>query len=120
MASIALFFMYSALLLLSQLNCFNTHFGLPKSVTDSRVTHSGNGSGSFDLSGTTNVKLDKASIATLQAYAKSGGGPLSIPMDLPSILNVMESSGQPIQVTDEQIQKAIFSLIPQVEPATSF
>ncbi len=29
MASIALFFMFSALLLLSQLNCFHTHFGLP-------------------------------------------------------------------------------------------
>jgi hypothetical protein len=117
MASIALFFMISALLLLSQLNCFNTHFGLPKSVTDTRVTHSANGS-NFDLMGTTEVTLDRASLARIQAHAKSGGGPLEITMDLPSILNVMNSGGQPIQVSDEQIQKAMFSQIPQLKPAT--
>jgi hypothetical protein len=119
MASIALFFMISALLLLSQLNCFNKHFGLPKSVTDARVTHSANGSHvHVELMVTTEVTLDRASLAKLQAHAKSsGGGPLEITMDLPSILNGMKSGGQPIQLSDEQIQKAIFSQIPQLEPA---
>jgi hypothetical protein len=115
MASIALFFMTSALLLLSQLNCFNTHFGLPKSVTDARVTHSANGS-YVDLMGTTEVTLDRASLAKLQAHAKSGGGILEMTINLPSIPNGMKSGGQPIQLSDEQIQKAIFSQIPQLEP----
>jgi hypothetical protein len=120
MASIALFFMISALLLLSQLNFFNTHLDLPKSVNDARVTHSANG-GDIDLPvmvGTTEVTLDRASLARLQANAKSGGGPIQITMDLPSVLNVMKSGEQPIQLRDEQIQKAIFSQIPQSEPAT--
>jgi hypothetical protein len=117
MASIAWFFMISAVLLLSQLNCFNTHFGLPKSVNDARVTHSANG-GHIDLMGTTEVILDSASIARIQAHSKSGGGPIEITMDLPSILNVMKSGGQPIQLSDEQIQEAIFSQIPQLQPTT--
>jgi hypothetical protein len=90
MASIALFFMISALLLLSQLNCFNAHFGLPKSVTDARVTHSANGS-YVDLMGTTKVTLDRASLAKLQAHATSGGGPLKTTINLPSIPNGMKS-----------------------------
>jgi hypothetical protein len=113
-ASIALFFMISVLLLLSQQNCFNTHFGLPKSVTDARVTHSANGSSYVDLMGTTKVTLDRASLAKLQAHAKSGGSPLEMTINLPSIPN---SGGQPIQLSDEQIQKAISSQIPQLEPA---
>jgi hypothetical protein len=118
MASIALFFMISALLLLSQLNCFNTHFGLPKSVTDARVTHSANGSRYVELMGTTEVTLDRASLAKLQAHAKSGGGRLEMTIKLPSIPNGMKNGGQqPIQLSDKQIQKAIFSQIPQLEPA---
>jgi hypothetical protein len=116
MASIALFLMTSALLLLSQLDCFNTHFGLPKSVTDARVTHSANGSSYVDLMGTTKVTLDRASYAKLQAHTKSGGGPLEMTIDLPSIPDGMKSGGQPIQLSDAQIQKAIFSQIPQLEP----
>jgi hypothetical protein len=116
MASIALLFMTSALLLLSQLNCFNTHFGLPKSVTDARVTHSTNGS-YVDLTVTTEVTLDRASLVKLQAHAKSGGGLLEMTINLPSIPNGIKSGGQPIQLSDEQIQKAISSKIPQKEPA---
>jgi hypothetical protein len=112
MASIAFFFMISALLLISQLGCFNTHFGLPKSVTDAQVTHSTNGS-YVDLMGTTEVTLDRASLARLQAHAKSVGGPLEMTINLPSI----PSGGQPIQLSEEQIQKAILSQIPQLEPA---
>jgi hypothetical protein len=120
MALIALFFMISALLLLSQLNCFNTHFGLPKSITDARVTHSSAANVSnVNLMGTTKVTLDSASIAMLQAHAKSGGGTLETEMDLPMILNVMNSGGQPIQLSDKQIQKAIFSQIPQLEPMSN-
>jgi hypothetical protein len=112
-----LFFMISALLLLSQLSCFNTHFGLPKSVTDARVIDSANGSGYADLTGTIKVTLDRASLAKLQAHAKSGGGPLEMTINLPSIPDGMKRGGQPIQVSDAQIQKAIFSQIPQLEPA---
>jgi hypothetical protein len=117
MASIALFFIISALLLLSQLNCFNTHFGLPKLVTDTRVHHSSENVSSVDLMGNTEVTLDSASIARLQAHAKSGGGLLEIKMDHEMILNILNSGGQPIQLSDEQIQKAISSQIPQLEPA---
>jgi hypothetical protein len=90
MASIALFLMISAMLLLSQLNCFNTHFGLPKSVTDAPVTHYANGS-YLDLMGTTKVAVDRASLAKLQAHATSGGGPLKTTINLPSIPNGMKS-----------------------------
>jgi hypothetical protein len=37
-------------------------------------------------------------------------------INLPSIPDGMKSSGHPIQLSDEQIQKAIFSQIPQSEP----
>jgi hypothetical protein len=117
MASTVVFFMISALLLLSQLNCFNTHFGLPKSVTDARVTHSANGSYFVDLMVTTEATVDRAGLAKLQAHAKSGGGPLEMIISLPSIPNGMKSGGLPIQLSDEQIQKAISSQIPQLEPA---
>jgi hypothetical protein len=38
-------------------------------------------------------------------------------ISLPSIPDGMKSGGQPIQLSDEQIQKAIFSQIQQLEPA---
>jgi hypothetical protein len=117
MASIALFFMISALLLLSQLHLFNTHFGLPKSVTDARVTHSANGSYVVDLMVTTEIRVDRAGLAKLQAHAKSGAGPLEMTFHLPSIPIGIKSGGQPIQLSDEQIQKAISGQIPQLEPA---
>jgi hypothetical protein len=123
MASIAaLFCMTSTLLLLSQLNCFNTHFGLPKSITNTRVTHNtsnGNDRYGVELRGSTGVTLDDASKAMLQAHAKSGGAPLQLNMNIPSILNVMNGDGrQPIPVSYEQIQNAIFSQIPPLEPTT--
>jgi hypothetical protein len=118
MASIALFFIISAMLLLSQLNCFNTHFGLPKSVTPhARVTpRSANDSYLNLVMGTTKVAVDTASLAKLQAHAKSGGGPLETTINLPYIPNGMKSvTGQAIRLSYEQIQKVIISQNPHLE-----
>jgi hypothetical protein len=64
------------------------------------------------------MTLDRASLSKLQAHAKSGGGPLEMMINLPSIPpNDMKSGGQPLQLSDEQIQRAILSQIPQLELA---
>ena len=86
MASIAAFLVASFLIILSQMDCFNMHFGLPKSITDTEITHSANRS-YVDMYGSAQVQLDAATTAQLQAHTESGGGPLILTIPVAEIPN---------------------------------
>jgi hypothetical protein len=119
MASIAVFLVVSFLIILSQMNCFNMHFGLPKSITDTKITHSANGS-YMDMYGSAQVQLDAAGVAQLKAHTESGGGPLTLTIPVSEIPN--GSTGR-IPISPEQIRKALLSQqrrmrMPMPMPAT--
>ena len=72
----------ATILLLSQCDCFNVHFGLPKSITKTRVGHNGS---YVDLSGSATISLDAETLAQLRLHEHQQGQPLQVMIDASEI-----------------------------------
>jgi hypothetical protein len=90
----------SLLIILSRLECFHMHHGLPACVHDAQVQYSSNGK--YTLEGSMPVLFDKESLKQLKAY----GAPVTFAISvLENSMNA--SSGGPIPISQDEVRKAI-------------
>jgi hypothetical protein len=98
-ASIA-FLMIASLILLSQMDCFCMHFGLPKQITSAQVSHTAEGS-FLDVSGSAQVQFDAAAMEQLKVAAKLG-----VKLNLSVETSLILPDGGPVSIGADQIREA--------------